>query len=119
MRSAENHILLPLDPEVEKTCRRNRNEQRVAKNLQPEPETMAANNHHDEEHMARKFSNNQFVGGPNEDPNLNLSTFLEICDTFKYNGVSNEAIKLWLFSFSLRDGARWWLNSLPPGSIEN
>nr|ABD63156.1 Retrotransposon gag protein [Asparagus officinalis] len=33
------------------------------------------------------------------------------------NGVSDDAIKLRLFPFSLRDKARAWLQSLPPGSI--
>ncbi|XP_020271670.1 uncharacterized protein LOC109846842 [Asparagus officinalis] len=33
------------------------------------------------------------------------------------NGVSDDAIKLRLFPFSLRDKARPWLQSLPPGSI--
>ena len=35
----------------------------------------------------------------------------------KYNGVSEDAIRLPLFSFSLKDKAKHWLNSKPPDSI--
>ena len=59
----------------------------------------------------------QFGGLPNDDPNLHLSKFLQLCDTIKYNGVSDDAIRLRLFPFSLRDKANQWLTSLPPGSI--
>ena len=59
----------------------------------------------------------QFGGSPMEDPNLHLSVFLEVCDTLKVNGASSDAIRLRLFPFSLRDKARAWLHSLPPGSI--
>ncbi|XP_020272344.1 uncharacterized protein LOC109847526 [Asparagus officinalis] len=50
-------------------------------------------------------------------PTTHSSIFLEYCDTLKMNGVSDDAIKLRLFPFSLRDKARAWLQSLPPGSI--
>ena len=52
-----------------------------------------------------------------EDPNPQLSIFLEVCDTLMINGASTDAICLRLFSFSLKDKARVWLNSLPLGSI--
>src|SRR4051812_15727306 len=59
----------------------------------------------------------QFTGLPNEDPNQHISDFIELCDTVKYPGVSQDAIRLRLFSFSLRDKAKAWLQSLAIGSI--
>jgi len=52
-----------------------------------------------------------------EDPNLHLLVFFEVCNTLKINEASTDAIHLRLFPFSLRDKAREWLHSLPPGSI--
>ncbi|KAJ9187186.1 hypothetical protein P3X46_002671 [Hevea brasiliensis] len=59
----------------------------------------------------------QFGGNPSESPHVHLAHFLEISDMLKINGVSDDAIRLRLFSFSLKDRAREWLDSLPPGSI--
>ncbi|XP_022883717.1 uncharacterized protein LOC111400543 [Olea europaea var. sylvestris] len=60
---------------------------------------------------------NQFGGAAIEDPNAHLGSFLEICDMVKMNGVTKDAIRLCLFSFSLRDKAKAWFQSLPYGSI--
>lgn len=37
----------------------------------------------------------------------------------KDNGVSDEAIKFWLFLFPLRGQANMWLHSFPPNSFTN
>ena len=59
----------------------------------------------------------QFGGFQYDDPNEHISSFLEICDTQRINGMSPEVIKLKLFSFSLKDKAKIWFNSLPKNTI--
>ncbi|KAK8990227.1 hypothetical protein V6N11_008933 [Hibiscus sabdariffa] len=44
---------------------------------------------------------------------------MEICNSFKIHGVSNDVLKLKLFPYSLRDKAKAWLNNLPPGSLQS
>ena len=61
--------------------------------------------------------NIQFMGLLNEGSNAHISNFLEVRDTVKYNEVSDDAIRLRLFPFSLKDKAKHWPNSKPPRSI--
>ncbi|XP_060673095.1 uncharacterized protein LOC132803722 [Ziziphus jujuba] len=48
---------------------------------------------------------------------MHISSFLQLCDMSKQNGVSDDAFRLRLFPWSLRDKAKVWLNSLPAGTI--
>ena len=59
----------------------------------------------------------QFRGFPYDDPNEHISSFLEICNTQRINGVSLELIKMKLFTFSLKDKAKTWFNSLLMNTI--
>lgn len=54
-----------------------------------------------------------FYGLPDEDPNAHLSTFFEVYDMLKPNGVSNNAIHLRVFPFSFKSKAKELLQTLP------
>ena len=58
-----------------------------------------------------------FHGLPNENLNMHLTNFIEVCDTVKYNGVTEEALRLRLFPLLLGDREKHWLTSQPPDSI--
>ncbi|XP_015939897.1 uncharacterized protein LOC107465435 [Arachis duranensis] len=64
-------------------------------------------------------NNCSYGGGPLEDLNQHLSTFLRICDTVKTNGVHPNIYKLLLFPFFLRDKIAQWLEAFPRESINN
>ena len=48
---------------------------------------------------------------------MHLTNFIEVCDTIKYNGLTEEALTLRLFPLSLGDRAKHWLTSQPLDSI--
>ena len=139
MRKDGESSLLPIDPEIEKTCKRNRKEkqQRIegatmaeerplldyvlptTNGYRPAIVSPAIENRGFEikTGMINMIQQNQFAGGPTEDPNEHLANFNELCGTFHIQNISVDAIRLRLFSFSLRDRAKIWLQSLPAGSI--
>ncbi|XP_021771468.1 uncharacterized protein LOC110735586 [Chenopodium quinoa] len=51
-------------------------------------------------------------------PVSHIDSFLEKCDTMKMNGVTDDAIRLRLFPFSLRDKAKEWLRDEGTGSFD-
>ncbi|KAK8680752.1 hypothetical protein V6N13_109691 [Hibiscus sabdariffa] len=48
----------------------------------------------------------KFGGSPAENARQHLKSFVEICNSFKIHGVSNDGLKLKLFPYSLRDKAK-------------
>ena len=81
------------------------------------PPTIANKNFEIKPSIIQMVQNNQFGGLQEEDPYAHILTFLNVCATFKINGVTDDAIRLRLFPFSVKDKAQLWLASLPNESI--
>jgi len=58
-----------------------------------------------------------FYGLNNEDPYKHIDEFLEICSTIKMHGFSEDALRMRLFPFSLKEKAKHWLKSLEPNIV--
>jgi hypothetical protein len=58
-----------------------------------------------------------FYGLSTEDPYKHLDKFIEICSTIRLQNFSEDALRMRLFPFSLKDKAKYWLNSLETNSI--
>ena len=60
-----------------------------------------------------------FHGMESENPDSHMREFEEVCNTFKEEIVIVNLMRLKLFPFTLKDKAKFWLNSLRPRSIRN
>ena len=67
--------------------------------------TIANNNFEIKPSIIQMVQNNQFGRLQGEDPYAYILTFLNVCATFKINGVTDDTIRLRLFSFSVREKA--------------
>ncbi|GJW23132.1 hypothetical protein Tco_0033754 [Tanacetum coccineum] len=71
-------------------------------------------------HMIQQVQNScQFHGLPGDDANRHIDKFLEITQRMKQNGVSDDAIRLSLFPYSLTHHAIAWYDRLPRNSIHS
>ena len=57
--------------------------------------------------------------GAGDDAALHLNNFVGLCDMQKYHKIDGNIVKLKLFPFSLRGGAKIWFQSLPRNSIDS
>ncbi|CAN6440291.1 unnamed protein product [Victoria cruziana] len=53
-----------------------------------------------------------FHGLESEDPYHHLDEFMDICATVRISHIEHDALRLRLFSFSLKDKTKYWLKSL-------
>nr|GEU36337.1 reverse transcriptase domain-containing protein [Tanacetum cinerariifolium] len=71
-------------------------------------------------HMTQQVQNTcQFHGLPGNDANQHIDNFLEITQHMKQNGVSDDALRLSLFPYSLMHHAIAWYDRLPRNSIHS
>nr|GEV49455.1 reverse transcriptase domain-containing protein [Tanacetum cinerariifolium] len=59
----------------------------------------------------------QFHGLPGDDANKHLDKFLHVTQSIKVNGVTDDALRLYLFPHSLTHHATTWYDHLPKNSI--
>ncbi|KAL8514028.1 hypothetical protein ACS0TY_013226 [Phlomoides rotata] len=71
-----------------------------------------ANNFEVKPALRHILESKQFGGTEREDPHAHISCFLEYADTVKMNGVSEDAWRCRLFSFTLKDKAKEWIGSI-------
>jgi hypothetical protein len=54
-----------------------------------------------------------------EDPNLHLQAFIQLCQTFNTDGVTQDQMRVRLFPFSLLGKALRWFHSQPAETVQN
>jgi hypothetical protein len=54
-----------------------------------------------------------------EDPNLHLQAFIQLCQTFNMDGVTQNKMRAKLFLFSLLGKALQWFHTQPTEMVQN
>ena len=84
----------------------------LAANLATGPDVINADTHFElKPALITMVQASPFCGKAYEDANAHLQHFLEICSTFTIKGVTQEAIHLHLFPFSLLGKVKQWFYS--------
>ncbi|GKC35507.1 reverse transcriptase domain-containing protein, partial [Tanacetum coccineum] len=60
---------------------------------------------------------NPFHGLENENPHAHINSFKRITSTLRFRNVPNDVIKLMMFPYWLKGGAKTWYEKEPPNSI--
>ncbi|CAL9000969.1 unnamed protein product [Prunus brigantina] len=58
-----------------------------------------------------------FYGLPNEDPLTHIKDIFNAVSSFPLTGVTEDQLRMRVFPYTLKDKAKYWLNSLKPGSL--
>ena len=66
-------------------------------------------------HLIQMIERNQIDGHPSKSPHDHITDFIERCDIITTKDLSMEAVRMRLFTFSLKDEAKSWLRSEPTG----
>ncbi|KAJ9544519.1 hypothetical protein OSB04_024226 [Centaurea solstitialis] len=135
IRRSQAKKKLIFDPEIEATCHRQNAErlrklkesrmadERTLKDfVQPRfsstssiaMPTSTAHNYEIKTSLINFVMMDRFSGLPMENPSKHLNSFIEKCSTLRIDGLDEEAIRLKIFSFSLKDGAKEWLEGHEP-----
>ncbi|GJS64970.1 reverse transcriptase domain-containing protein [Tanacetum coccineum] len=69
--------------------------------------------------MIQQVQNSCPFREPGDDANKHLDKFLHVTQSMKVNGVSDDALRLHLFPYSLQDRAAEWFDRLPRNSINS
>nr|GEY89567.1 reverse transcriptase domain-containing protein [Tanacetum cinerariifolium] len=82
------------------------------------PFAIQANDFGLKHHMIQQVQNScQFHGLSGDDENKHLDKFLHITQSMKQNGVTDDALRLYLFPYSLTHHATAWFNRFPGNSF--
>jgi hypothetical protein len=127
--------LITCDPDIEHTLRQIRAERNSKLSKEHTIDTMAGAQHvalqdtpsclklpditatHYEVKPSTIQSLPTFLGLTHENPYDFLSEFQTICSTIQLTGFTEDALKMCLFIFALKDRAKHWFQSLEPNSI--
>ncbi|XP_008232773.1 PREDICTED: uncharacterized protein LOC103331871 [Prunus mume] len=58
-----------------------------------------------------------FYGLPNEDPLTHIKDIFNAVSSFPLTGVTEDQLRMRVFPYTLKDKAKYWLNSLKPSSL--